>query len=286
MRLYQSVLLFVFIILNASCVREDIIPLESGSDRQKLVVFGFLTPGNSVLIRVGKTQPFGSAEYKASDFHVNDAAVSIRNDDGLERQLEPVATQPGLFKLSQTGFPIRPGQTFHLQVRAPSFETVSATTTVPAEKAVWRSVSVNGLFDESYGGLTYELNGSWASVNDSARGVSYGVAFIYSYDEAKILQYENEGIRPTNDGYVVKRDIYFYNNSGTDVALITRDKHYGEFSRVSELTNEVLNYFENAEFADIISGFKGVIPQGSNVQNGLGVFGSYLIESRTFHKDK
>jgi|GEM_PF-2835968 len=286
MKFLRGIFLLVISLLSISCVREDIIPLKSGSDQQKLVVFGFLTPGNSVLIRVGKTQPFGSAEYKAADFHVADAAVTIRNNEGLERQLEPVATQPGLFKLSQTGFPIRPGQTYHLKVRAPSLETVTAITTVPAEKAVWRSVSVNGFFDESYGGLTYELNGSWASVNEGASGVSYGVALIYSYDEAKILQYENEGIRPTNDGYVVKRDIYFYNNLVTDVALITRDKHYGEFSRVSELTNEVLNYFDNAEFADIISGFKGVIPQGSNVQNGLGVFGSYLIESRTFHKDK
>lgn len=285
MKFTLRVSLLVFTLLNISCVREDIIPIKLQSEKEKLVVFGFLSPGNSIFIRVGKTQPFGSTEYKSGDFLVSDAVVSIRNSEGRVEELEPVAGNPGLFKLAQSVFPIRQGQTYHLQVESPSFETVTAHTTVPAAKALWRSVSVKKFMDESYGGIRYELHGTWDRAYEGSSGLEYGVALIYPSNESKVLQYENEGISPMGDGYAVKRAAGFYGGSSLQAVLITRDKHYAEFSRVSQLTTEVLEYYHRAVFADIISGFKGVIPEASNVENGLGVFGSYLTDSRTFYKD-
>jgi len=284
MKLFHSVVILILSCLLFGCVREDLVKIKPQADTEKLVVFGFLTPGKPVYIRIGRTQPFGSGMYDADNFHVTGATVSISNADGKTEQLQAVKGERGLYSIPQSAFPIKNGETYHLQVESPALKTVTASTTIPTEKAVWGNVMVSGYMDESYGGLIYELYGNWKSISNTG-DVDYGVAVIYPGNEGRGLQYENEGIIPVGNEYTVKRDIFFSGNTSIQAVLVTRDKYYGEFSKVAQLTTDVLNYYHNAVFADIISGFKGVIPQGSNIEDGLGVFGSYLTDTKTLYKN-
>lgn len=266
------------------CVREDMVEIEPMPENDKLVVFGLLTPANHVYVQVGKSQSFGSGRYEADKFYVNDAVVTITNDEEKEIRLQLVNDREGLYSASQAEFPIKPGGTYRLKVEAPLRETVTASTMVPPKKAVWKEAGLYGYMNESYGGLIYQLIGGWNTISNSV-DIGYGVAVLYPSVEMKILQHENEGILPQGNEYAIKREVYVANDNSIDAVLITRDRYYNDFSKTAELTVDVLNYYHNAVFADIISGFKGVIPQSGNIENGLGVFGSYLTDSRTLYKN-
>lgn len=267
----------------SGCVREDIVKIEPKPESDRLVVFGLLTPAEYVYIQVGKSQSFGSGKYDSDKFNVKRAVVTITSGAGKKVNLLPVKNRLGLYSISQAEFPIRPGDTYHIKVEAPSLETITATTTVPSQKAVWKKLALFITDPDPYYG-SMEILGSWNAV-ESGLGIGYGVTLLLPSAETKILQYSNEGISPRGEEYTLKREISFSNDTQLDAVLITRDRYYNEFSKVSELTTEVLNYYHNAVFADIISGFKGVIPRGGNIENGLGVFGSYLTDTRTLYKN-
>lgn len=283
MKLYFKVLLLIIASLLAACVREDIVNIKPDSEKDKLVVIGLITPAENVYVQVGKSQTFGSGRYEVNKFQVEKAVVTISTDNGKEVHLQPVKDIEGLYIVSQKHFPIEAGKTYHLKVEAPTFETVTATTTVPLKKAVWNQAAISGYWSESYGGTIYQLMGDWQAVDGSPDG-GYGVSILYPSVPVKYLRYDNQGILPQGDKYTIKRDILGSEYNQVDAVLITRDKNYNEFSKVAELTWDVLAYYHNAAFADIMSGFKGVIPEAGNIQNGLGVFGSYLYDSRTIYK--
>lgn len=284
MKRYFRIFSLIIVCFLSACVREDIVKIQPEPEGDKLVVIGLITPAENVYIQVGKSQTFGSGRYEVDKFKVDNAVVTISTDRGKEAHLQQVEDREGLYIVSQEHFPIEPGKTYHLKVEAPTLETVTAMTTVPLKKAVWNQVDINSYWSESYGGEVYQLMGGWKTV-DGNPGGGYGVSVLYPSVPVKFLRYDNQGILPQGDKYTIKREISGSEFDRIDAVLITRDKHYNEFSKVAELTSDVLAYYHNAAFADIMSGFKGVIPEAGNIQNGLGVFGSYLYDSRTVYKN-
>lgn len=275
-------LLSLFIILcglMTSCIREDIIPINLKNTEPKLVVIGFLTPGKTIQVYVGRTQPFGKYPILRSDFKELNATVTLKNETGLEKTLHKGNETVPIYSISQEDFPIESGKSYSIQVNAPNYPVVGATTTVPAQKATWKTIT---LFPHE---VEYNLKGTWdALANES--GIDYNVSII-GQSKDNTLRQEDGMIMNLGTSYEVQQDIYFYYNESTlNAVLLTIDKESSEFRRISGLTLEVFYHFKDAYFTDLISGFKGVMPQGGNINGGHGVLGSYLIDSKTIYKPK
>ena len=138
---------YVFALISSclllGCVREEIVEIDTNHVEEKLVVFGLLTPGDYIYIRVGRSQAFTSKNYQDTDFQLKHAVVTIRPEDGLVRPLEAVGNQ-GLYRIAQSELPVIPGKTYSLEVEAAGMKPVSAHTTVPKHKAIWKEAAIHG----------------------------------------------------------------------------------------------------------------------------------------------
>ena len=261
-------LIFILCIaFMASCVREEVISLDVENNSDKLVVLGFLTPGDSIQIYVGRSIPMGSPTIDSNELN---ARVFLSADNGEQVELKLEKPNIPIYTCSQMEFPIIEGASYKIEVSASGLQTVTSSTRVPKEKALWTST----VLSQSNDGQG-EFIGTWDALADES-DVDYGVS-VYLKREPRNLLISNESIIPVFQTYRVQRTVYY--GSNMEAVLITRTKPVGDFSKMAELTIEMSSYYSDAGFFDIISGFKGVIPEESNILGGLGVFGAYLTHT-------
>lgn len=240
---------------------------------EKLVIIAYLTPQDSIRVLVSRSIPFGTPfDEKKAD--VPNATLSIRDGSGHSQNLSLSSSSRSVYVCSQKEFPIVPGERYFLNGSAPNLPSISASTIVPKEMASWKTASISQTND----GIS-EFNGTWASVQNE-HDIDYGV-FVYRAAEPQDILFGNESISPINGGYSVQKQFYL----GRDVkaVLVTRTKALGEFSKMTQLTLDMKDYYSSAGFYDLISGFKGVIPEYNNIDNGLGIFGGYLLEEKSMN---
>lgn len=155
---------------------------------------------------------------------------------------------------------------------------VSATTLVPKEAAKWKSATLS---DEDVNQYRV-LSGSWdAQPNqmDLAYAVNIEVG-LRRHSSERV----NEGINQLGSEYIIKRDVILMAPNRLDATLLTQDKSFGDFSRKTDLTLDIYDNLHNSAFRDVISSFKGVIPDAGNINGAIGVFGSYLKDVKTLYK--
>lgn len=259
-----------------SCVREEMVPYNKATE-VKIVVIGFLTPAADVNIYVGRSQIFGKTSYQFSDFDEPDAVVTITDETGRMQLLKTSPATPSIYSCSQTDFPIVPGKTYSLIVKGAN-RTVSATTLVPKEAAKWKSAALSGEDVNGY----FMLSGSWDAQPDQPN-VTYAINVEKGLPR-NFLERINEGINKLGSVYTVKRDVFRPTSNRLDVFLLTQDKSFGNFSRKTDLTLDIYDNLHNSAFRDVISSFKGVIPDAGNINGGIGVFGSYLKDVKKLYK--
>lgn len=260
-----------------SCVRETGIA-HIADHRIQPVILGFLTPGDSIQIYVGKTQPF-KTDHRMNEEGILDALVFLSGPKNKIQLLNEHQEQHAVYVAAQEDFEVIPGEEYFLEVIIPDYETVVARTRIPDNMANWTSLQ---LVSNNQG--RHDLTGTWQSVNSTDDGYGlpgYGVVIFKDKDPITFLQ-GNIGIRNVSDDYFIHREVYIGYN--THIALITKDSHLDEFSKMSELTLQLTWPQKDIGFFDLLAGFKGTIPQATNIQNGLGVFGSYLMDVQPLPK--
>lgn len=263
----RRMIFILCIAVITSCVREEVISLDVENNSHKLVVLGFLTPGDSIQVYVGRSIPIGSPAIGSNELN---ASVFLSADNGEQVELKLENPNIPIYTCSQMDFPIIEGTRYKIEVSASGLQTVTSSTQVPKEKALWTST----VLSQSNDGQG-EFIGTWNALADES-DVDYGVS-VYLKSEPRDLLIGNESIIPVHQTYRVQRNVYYGNNM--HAVLITRTKPVGDFSKMAELTIEMSSYYSGAGFFDIISGFKGVIPEESNILGGLGVFGAYLTHT-------
>ena len=273
MRKQALVNIIILFSLCTACVSEDIVDISS-KHQPKIFVLGFLSPDNDVEIYLGRTIPFGTIQENPENYKVFDAEVRIQEEGGETYLLKETGDGTPLYRCSKSEFPISAGKTYTLEVNHNDLPTVQANTTVPSAKAHWQNLEISP--SEMY---YYMVSGNWEKLPHTDLK-QYGV-LIENLDPYRLNKGTSEGIFPTGNLISLKREIFLANGErGLRATLLTKDVHYGAYSNIADLTWNVMEDFSSAGFAEIISGFKGVIPQHSNVENGVGVFGSYLKDTR------
>jgi hypothetical protein len=311
----QKFLLSIFFLLlfSVSCIREDIINENLPEFQQKMVVNCLLTPGDSIYAYITKSNPITGGVIKLEDYYVLNASVLIKDSLGNHIELKKTSTTKPVYSASQATFMIKAGQNYLLEAKADGLPSVSAKTTVPDKKLTWSQINSYDILipDEYMSTEGVEVNGNWTIPNGFTNGY-----LIYIRQTNEILMNEiwadhiseqqesSSTIKTIGDKGVyinqyekIKYDgIYvtcsFPSNKCTvdsvgkvnfklkkiEICLITTDTHLASYNEALEIYSDI--WFSKGSF---LSQYKGIIPEYTNIEGGLGVFGSYLSDNSTFN---
>ncbi|MBR9832714.1 DUF4249 domain-containing protein [bacterium] len=280
----QLLALLVLIIsaVMVSCEKEAK-EIELPKVDPKLVVYGFLSPSDSVIeIVVSKSVPyFGDQKGNIYD-PVSDATVLL-SSEGQTISL-PFSIENGSYIVrNEAPFSILAGKTYSLQVSSPGGFYVSAATTVPSSLPNQVKVEIdssirtsNGFNEKIYRIQTVFLD------QPNQRDYYHGITKIYQ-DTLKDKRYayticnnfkEDEGV----NGQEIRLNCNYSNfYSGFDGAnsfsgfsvLYTTDISYFKYHVSLD------NYIEDNPFAEPSRVY-------SNINGGLGCLGSYLATEVEF----
>jgi hypothetical protein len=254
-------LFFLLIFVLSSCTTEEVVNLKD-MYQCRPVVYSVISPQNDTIrVFVSRTYAFGE-EFDKSKLAIDNALVTISANDKTVQLLFSLSS--GQYEIATFNFPIIEGQTYHLEVVLPTGEKATAETTIPAGN--------------------FQIDSVVTTRTGSFR--DYGFQEYYSYYRfttavfCKISKSESGIISPdykkVGDRFCINyyENIFAFNNEFKDDS--SRHSLY--------IIDEPLQYYEkNAQF--VYSGqhpdnefdvFKGVYSEYTNIENGYGVFSSYL----------
>jgi hypothetical protein len=262
----------VVIFLFMACEKEVTnLPLPNGE--AKLVVFGYLTPEDSLIsIRVTKSLPFFGDQSKGSMDAVNDAIVILKGE-GLSKQLmydEVLQT----YVITAVNFPIHKGGTYFLSVSAPGGFEVEATTTVPNAAIQTLEVIVDSSLQSNFGfeEWKYRVVTKWTDLKGVKNYYRIHLGAVDPGNGEVSFHFCNRMIDDTDqDGEVIsnrcessgKGDFYGSIGPNDQVFLLNADESYYRFHE------SYFRYNDDNPFGEPVQLY-------TNVKNGLGCFGSYV----------
>jgi len=273
--------LFGFFVFN-SCIREEIIDDETISAlyKEKLVVYCLLTPGDSIYAYIASTAPFSQIADKPEDYYVFDALVELSDDINNSIPLVLKSDSFPLYAASQENFNITQSAQYHLHVTTPGGLSVRASTTTPHTfaKLNQENVSQYTLYDEVFGyNQIVEVLLYWETVSEysygyhlysgSSNSINYGIAILENYYSAGNMNFCQYGYN------------MFFRDSNRicdTLYLATTDENLANFIKVHEIFEQIKNVLDGGSFLNL---FRGVIPETSNIEEGVGIFGSYLSDT-------
>lgn len=251
----------------------------------KLVVTAFISPEDTILkVEITKSKPvLGKQDAYGAINAVQNAQVTI--SDGVQTlQLTYDATALNYsYPLSGNANFIKPGGTYFLTATTPDGKSVSATTTIPANKinATTAVITLKADNTEDYPRDKIEFSFYDISNEENYYRVQAYLLYKENFSEDRISE-----IYFDNDESRSYQNFNLYSDKNRDGKEFTAIKgHYYSSSSFTASREVVVNvYNASKEYYDYhksIQNFQGDNPFAepvliySNIKNGLGVFAGY-----------
>lgn len=283
----SKILIHLFFIIGlatfSSCEKDADIPLPV--DEPKLVVYSYISPTDSIVkVSVNSSDPIFDNVGQNSSGPIMNATVTIRVD-GTNYVLPYHSTYLS-YVLPASSLPIVAGKYYELEVSAPGFETVTASTTVPVNNNFNFTAVVTGstppVVNESiYDPRIYEVKANWTaySSQDYYRCVLSYYEISPGSDTMFFLNYEQLFSEKdivagtiTNDEKL-RTNIYtepYTNPHGIYADLIVSTFDYYKFYE------SIINYNPGDPFSEPTFVY-------SNIENGYGIFAGFLRIQKKIH---
>ncbi|MBL0316956.1 MAG: DUF4249 domain-containing protein [Flavobacteriales bacterium] len=262
--IYLSFVLFLMTLSSCQMMVEVDVPKQD----PKLVVFCFLTPDDEkIRVIVRTSSPLFSDENLDSWSVKDDATVTLSRPN--QSVNIPFVVDMLTYELDAASFPIIPGETYQLEVSAPGYKPVIATTRVPLQIPVFTVNTVTQSEQTNQNGYTelvHKFDLRWLDTPGQE-----------DFYEVSIQRYESElQYFPVTDEYHDGETVAI-----SPIVLNSPDGGTQEPFRVYLLhTTEdyylYKNSLENLNFGDPFSEPSLLY---SNIENGLGCFTSYVGSS-------
>jgi len=255
-----ELLFFIIILLFLSCTTEEVVDLKDMYEC-KPVVYSVISPQNDTIrVLVSRTYAFGE-EYDKSKPAIDNALVTL-SAKGQSAQL-PFSTSSDQYEIATNNFPLLEGQTYHIEVVLPTGEKATAETTIPTGNFRIDSVvttKTGPFLDDAFQDYYYYrfTSAVYSKINHDESGIIF-------------LDYEK-----VEDRYCINynENIYAFNKAFNDDS----SRHF-----LFIIDETLQNYTLNTRFVHVgqnpeneFDVFKGVYPEYTNIENGYGVFSSYL----------
>lgn len=273
----------------ASCVK-DVDNVNLPNTPQKLVVQSFISPGDSIFVTVFASQPInynipvdGNNYYDRAFDTIKTATVEITSIDNNSSITVPYNAKQKKYALPPSAFSIEKGNEYELKVIADKFETVSGRTIVPLGNATSKIERIDTLSVDEWGYSELMLIGS---ISDPANVENFYNTLIYSLKqytwdentETYISNFSNMLVSDSNfDGQPIsiRHEFSSYEDDysstlSTESEVYEVDMHYYKFHKSLENIYDIMDnpFTESSHLY-------------SNIEGGLGVFGSYITIKKT-----
>lgn len=277
-KLIKFHLSFALVFLFMACEQEvDDIPLPQSDP--KLVVYSYISPSDSLIqVEVTKSIPFFSgAKNLDVDEAVTDATVQI-SSNGSAVQLPYDPSSRSYRIANNTSFPILAGQSYFLTVTAPGGFSVNASTRVPKTSPELPTVSLDSTIRESDGfqEKRYRIITKWKDVAANNNFYHFSLKpenfFGEGYCNDVFSDEGKQGMEISRScSYTTFFDPTFPNSSSFNgtVYVLTTDVEYYKYHE------SYYRYNDENPFAEPVRIY-------SNIEGGLGCFGSYLEQEVSF----
>lgn len=195
--------------------------------------------------------------------------IAKQHDDWTE--LTRYSTDSALYTDMRQEVRIEKGETYLLRVEIDEL-VLSASSTVPAEQGFIKEASIFAPPADSSDGM----------LSSTTTGVLTVEMELPDYNKYKCLLYTSyplgEGLFLNKETFVEPAFYFPKDSTSVELSLITCDpllEKYFHADYISDLQN-----FNDGDISAFLFSFGGVMPAYSNIKNGIGLFCSYIIETK------
>ncbi|MCF8362378.1 MAG: DUF4249 domain-containing protein [Prolixibacteraceae bacterium] len=273
-------------LLFNSCYRETVLDIELLNKQPKLVLNGVLTPGDS--IKVVLTRTFSVKEtIRVDDGVIENADLSIADlNTGETVPLRAIGSKKMVYGQSQDSIRILPGHTYKIEANADGYDGIAAKTTIPDERTCWSEKYITNS-NINYGNTErdyYKFVGEWKSLTGDDYYIVSKNSKYNRYDgKTDINSYHYINYQKSGEIYKIEFEPIFLSSStykeAYSVLLLTTDENLYQYIKNYDIMDARADEDDYTSFDSFIDGFRGILPEHSNVNGGLGVLGSYLKDT-------
>ncbi|NOQ24813.1 MAG: DUF4249 family protein [Bacteroidales bacterium] len=268
----KSFFLISFCLLFSSCYREFDIEPPVCNNCTKPVVLCFITPNSP--IRAFATTSVSFNDYNIDSSREFKGQIFISDSLGLKIELSKSSTNPQLFSTEPDDIVIEPGKLYFLSIIDENGNISIAETRVPEKPDRFLSCDIIGFTIEEDGKLyitklKWDKNSAWNNL--------LGWSDIVRAGETPSKMHVEYNFRPTQ---IDSRTLEYFESQ-----YWRYSSHYTLFT----INEPFARYFKNFDFFDginvgvqtqsFVNIFNGIIPEYSNFDNSIGVFGGYLTDT-------
>ena len=266
MKEFKNHFLLLLIVCHlCSCVRNEI-EITPWSTEPMPMVFSVISPNHAVEVYLGRSD---FKKDSTTKIPYPEARVFICGQDSIWHELTMPSADHSIYTDAGNLMKIEKGSTYYLRIELTD-KTLHAQTTVPVDGATIAEASC--LVPANAQPSNGSMSGSLSVKINLPQNKEYGYylsAFSAIIADARAL---------STGTYKNFTFLYPHDISSFTLNLITMDPYYQKF-QLSESVNSGQSF--DSDFITIItSTFGGVLPSYSNIENGVGLFGSFITDSR------
>ena len=256
-------LAFLLLLVMIACTREREEPV-AWSLEVLPSIFSVITPGSTVKVYISST-------YGDSELSYPQAKAYITDDAGNKVEL---VRRDSVFIDSCQYVQVAKGKTYRLTIElGDGSPLLTASTTVPNEAAVFSEYFFQPIDSTNEFQNTAYFRCKWSAVPTDLSSDNYWIKTSWGWSI--------DATKNADDTYQVLTSQLIYPKEEDDyhISLLTADIALGRYLLNERYQDVVLT--EGMDFFNvIISEFSGTLPDFSNIENGVGLFGSYLSHTR------
>lgn len=270
----KKLIYFLLVLLAVAC--DNVRTVEAPWDSEPIpVVFSILSPDAPVQVYLNQTC---SSDYLPNKNPYAEAKVFICGPDSNWTELTRLNPDTCVFVNERNTFHIEKGKTYSLKVELENI-TVHAQTQIPAVAATIMSAVCTYKPQSENVSYNVRINNEWIPVNGYPIKVACNLLTDkdYGYD-LSAFNNADVGLKyPINNVYEFNDFACPKDSSSFMLRLYTLDPNFKKYQQEGSIIE--MDDFGGNPILAIIQKFGGVLPQFSNIENGVGLFGCYVTDS-------
>ena len=267
---------FLFLIILFSSCANSTLEVAPWNSTPVPVVYSVITPGQAAKVYVNRTY---NQTYPVVANPYPEAKVYMCGPDSNWVELPRISPDTTMFEDTQKHLNVEMGKTYTLKVLLKD-KIVRAHTTILSTPALITNAScvLTGKTDIRFKFTTDKYDTLFVnklSIKYSLPGNSDCEYWFTAFSDRI---YET---KPLGKGSFYADDFYTPKDSTSLMLnLITIDPYYKRYLDAQSISTNTQIYDGNSPVLAIIMNFGGVMPQFSNIQNGVGLFGNYVTDKK------
>ncbi len=246
------------------------------------VVYSVISPGLPVEVYLGKTI---NSNLSTDNNPFPEARVFICGADSMWIELTRQSADTAIYNDKEKKLQIEKGKIYFMRIKL-NDKVLHAQTTVPNQAGIINDAkcSFPDTTSGSSGGIL-NINGVDVDCIICWLSVKYSLPNDKEYG-CYLSAFSNElGSAPNLTTGTYLDDTFFCPKDSASflLSMMTTDKMFAKF-RLSKYISPYL--LSNGGLAGVLELYGGVLPNFSNIENGVGVFGSYLLTSKQVNVSK